>query len=69
MMRVAVDAGTAFEFGNPEPLFDYPIGGAGISPDGTRFLLIKDAATVGEVGAEPARPHIITVLNCYENKA
>ena len=61
MMWVAVDADTAFEFGNPEPLFDNPILGAGISPDG-RFLLIRDA----EVGAGPFRPHIITVLNWFE---
>ena len=61
MMRVAIDADTAFEFGNPEPLFDYPIAGAGISPDG-RFLLIRDA----EVETDPFRPHIITVLNWFE---
>ena len=61
MMRVAIDADTAFRFGNPEPLFDYPIGGAGISPDG-RFLLMRDV----EVETEPFRPHIITVLNWFE---
>ena len=61
MMRVAIDADTAFEFGNPEPLFDYPISGAGISPDG-RFLLMRDV----EVETEPFRPHIITVLNWFE---
>ncbi len=61
MMRVAIDADTAFRFGNPEPLLDYPITGAGISPDG-RFLLIRDV----EVETEPFRPHIITVLNWFE---
>ena len=61
MMRVAIDADTAFEFGNPEPLFDYPTRGAGISPDG-RFLLIRDT----EVESESFRPHIITVLNWFE---
>ena len=60
MMRVAIDADTAFEFGNPESLFDYPIA-AGISPDG-RLLLIRDV----EVETEPVRPHIITVLNWFE---
>ncbi len=62
MMRVAIDADTAFESGNPEPLFDNPIRGAGISPDGTRFLLISYA----EVETEPFRPHIIVVQNWFE---
>ena len=61
MMRVAIDTDTAIEFGNPEPVFDDPIVGGRISPDG-RFLLIRDA----EVETEPFRPHIITVLNWFE---
>lgn len=64
MMRVALDTATTFEYGTPEPLLDLPGPGGAISPDGTRFLLLKDA--VEDSDDPPQRPRLNVVLDWFE---
>jgi hypothetical protein len=69
MMAAAVQPGTRFSMGNPQLLFEGPyFAGSGglvydVSPDGKRFLMIKDA-TATEGGTQPAE--IVVVLNWFE---
>jgi serine/threonine-protein kinase len=70
MMRVPVRPGATFEMGNPQLLFEGPYytGFVGrtydVSPDGQRFLMIKDAAATAQAGSPP--PQIIVTLNWFD---
>ena len=68
MMVVGVELEPTFSRGNPEILFTgtYSLADSrnyDISPDGQRFLMIKD---VGQTEEESARAEVIVVLNWFE---
>ena len=73
MMVVAVETEPTFNPGNPEVLFtftaQYRVGAPGrarpfdLSPDGERFLMIRENASGDETAAEP---HIVFVQNWFE---
>jgi serine/threonine-protein kinase len=72
LMTVPISAGASFAYGNPRLVFKGPyIGNAqggrayDVSPDGRRFLMLKQAPTSAD-GSEPARPTITVVLNWFE---
>jgi len=69
-MSVPVETGTSFKAGSPTVVFrgDYPVIQNGtqysVTPDGKRFLMIKDAAVKPGAGAPPQQINI--VLNWIE---
>ena len=71
MRAVGVETEPTFSPGNPEVLFETPyrisLPGRGrsfdLSPDGERFLMIKEDAPAGETGAEA---HIIFVQDWFQ---
>jgi serine/threonine-protein kinase len=72
LMTVPISAGASFAYGNPRLVLKGPyIGNAqggrayDVSPDGRRFLMLKQAPTSGDA-SEPARPTITVVLNWFE---
>ncbi len=66
VIAVSIDTDPSFTAGNPDVVFEGPYFGAGggrsydVSPDGERFLMIKD------VGGSAATPQIIIVENWLE---
>ena len=69
MVAVPVQAGSSFSYGKPQPLFEIagwflaPISRPfDISPDGKRFLMLKDAGS----GNTTARPSIVVVLHWFD---
>ena len=68
LMSVPVQSGTSFSAGTPQVLFEgkYFSGNAGrtydVSPDGQRFLMIKDAAAT----TSSAPSQFVVVLNWFE---
>jgi hypothetical protein len=70
LMSVRVMPGPPFEAGTPTKLLDTPFlfsvspGRAyDVSPDGTRFLMIRETARAAET---PRSPRLIVVLNWQE---
>ena len=70
LMAVSIQQGRTFTFGNPQLVFDGqyvapPEAGRSydVSPDGQRFLMIKDARPTGEA---PSPPQLIVVLDWFE---
>ncbi|HET9361719.1 MAG TPA: protein kinase [Vicinamibacterales bacterium] len=70
VMAVPIQPGATFTWGNPQMVFDgpYVAGNAGrtydVSPDGRRFLMIKDAPRQGK---DPApEPKLVIVQNWVE---
>ncbi len=68
MMVVGVETEPSFSAGSPTVLFTgaYPLASSrnyDISPDGQRFLMIKDVEQTEE---ESARAEVIVVLNWFE---
>jgi hypothetical protein len=70
MMAVPIETGSSFKAGTPKVVFkgEYysPLGGENyaVTPDGQRFLMIKDAAA--KTGSSTPRQQINIVLNWLE---
>jgi hypothetical protein len=67
LMTVAVETDPAFKLGATQSLFPNKYaGGFGISPDGKKFLMLKQAATTGEASTYVPPREMDIVLNWSE---
>jgi hypothetical protein len=65
-MAVAIQPGASFKAGSPQKIIDWPYGpNYDVSPDGKRFLAIKNPAPTAT--GEPSAPSpFVVVLNWQE---
>jgi hypothetical protein len=69
IMAVPIESGPSFRWGNPQvvvkaaDVWPSPARPYDVSPDGRRFLMIKNAAPAA---AAPARPQLVVVENWIE---